>query len=120
VENTLPTKANVLLQVENKVAGWDIDLSEKQFVMPVRACAREVSAKVSPTATHPQGTEAIFFVTAYAAPWGTEDFEQIGGVALKARYLVREVPRSRRGLAIVGIVVLAFGWYWFFAAKRQG
>ncbi|HWO99601.1 MAG TPA: hypothetical protein VNL74_03115 [Methylococcus sp.] len=86
VENTLPAKATIRLRVENQLPDWDIKLSENRFVSDVHDCARLIHAVVTPTASPPKLREAVFFVTAQAAPFGTEDFVDIGGVALKARY----------------------------------
>src|SRR6056297_865102 len=86
VENTLPARATVRLRVENQLPDWDIRLSDTQFVAEVQDCTRVVHAVVTPTASPPRQREALFFVTAEAAPFGTEEFVDIGGVALKARY----------------------------------
>lgn len=86
VENTLPVKATIRLRVENQFADWNVKLSEDKFVLDVHDCARLIQAVVTPTASPPKQDDIVFFVTAQAAPFGTEDFVDIGGVALRARY----------------------------------
>ena len=84
--------------------------------MESHACARTVEAEVIPTARLPRDTEALFFVTALAAPLGTEDFAEIGGVALKARYQGALALPALVWAAVIGLLAVgAFFAFAFFA-----
>ncbi len=91
VENPLPTKARIELKVRTEHKEWTIKLSETSFTMEPYECARTVQATVEPSARVKPGTEALFFVTAYATAMGQEKGLEIGGVALKA-YFKEEKP----------------------------
>jgi hypothetical protein len=86
VENTLPTEARIDLKISTRQRDWKIKLSQTSLLMTDDKCAQAVRATVEPPANAKPGTEALFFITAYATSKGKEKSREIGGVALKARF----------------------------------
>ena len=103
VENTLPLKATIKLEVTNNTQGtWDLSLSELEFIMEINSCARNIQATATPLVPMALGTEALFFVTAFARPWGLEEWIEIGGVALKARVGTRKASLPASHMLLLG------------------
>ncbi len=86
VENPLPHDAKIELKVNKERPDWKINLSETSFTLANYDCAKTIQAIVEPPPGVTPGTEALFFVTAYATEVGQEQAVDIGGVALKARF----------------------------------
>lgn len=86
VENPLPGDALIELIVTTDNTNWSIKLSESSFMLSSYDCAKTIQATVGPPSGIAKGTEALFFVTAYATERGKEKAIDIGGVALKARF----------------------------------
>ena len=92
VGNPLPGDALVNLKITTDNTKWKIKLSESSFMMSSYDCPKRIQAIVTPPAGIAKGTEALFFVTAYATERGKDKIVDIGGVALKARFTGSVVP----------------------------
>lgn len=102
VENTLPKKATILLDVRNDNQDWAISLSDYQFIVEDYDCARTIQATATPLVPMAPGREALFFVTAYARAWGSELWVETGGVALKARIATPSLNLAPSHMLLLG------------------
>ena len=111
VENTLPSRARIHLDVTPKDTGWGVSLSDNDFEMDPEDCARSITVKTSPPGGINPGTETLFFITAYATAQGTDKPVDIGGVALKAR-VVPVTPTGSPFILLIPIaLVISVLWY---------
>lgn len=104
VENPLPHDAIIELKVTKERADWSINLSETNFSLASYDCAKTIQATVEPPPDAAPGTEALFYVTAYATEVGQEQPVDIGGVALKARFEEQKIAAWIWGL--IGVLIL--------------
>ncbi len=84
VHNTLGTKANIKLAVKTRAKNWTVKLSDDEFTMEPYGCARKVEFTAEPGPNVEPGTEALFFVSAFARTGRLGRPVEIGGVAVKA------------------------------------
>ncbi|KUG14884.1 hypothetical protein ASZ90_015461 [hydrocarbon metagenome] len=120
VENPLTSRARIHLDATTDATAWKVTLSENNFDMDPRDCARSITATVVPPGGLNPGTEALFFITAYATERGTDRPVDIGGVALKARVGGAVIPDVTIIVIIVVIVAIIFGvWYWLSRKRRK-
>ena len=85
VANPLPGKATMVLKTINRNRNWEFKLSDNNFVLEAGDCARKIKAIADPGPNVKKGEEALFFVTLFVRPFGTEKMIEAGGVACKAR-----------------------------------
>jgi len=85
VANPFPGKATMILKTINRNKNWEFKLSETSFVLEAEDCARKIKAIAHPGPNAKKGEEAVFFVTLFVRPFGTEEMIEAGGVACKAR-----------------------------------
>ena len=102
VENTLPIKATILIDVRNDNPDCAISLSDYKFIVEDYDCARTIQATATPLVPMAPGRKSLFFVTAYASAWGSELWVETGGVALKARIAPPSVNLAPSHMLLLG------------------
>jgi hypothetical protein len=117
VENPLPVDARIDLKVTTDHKDWSVKLSESSFMLTNHDCARTIKATVEPLAGVKPGTEALFFVTAYATERGQEQAVDIGGVALKARFEGKKAESWVWWLIVIFILIALLIAFYAFRKK---